>query len=99
MILLIDQSNKELELDEKLDFDINFEMHFRFSRDYLNELFAEKHLEVGKVARNLTDDECEDLIWVLSEYIEEQLYDMYCVNLEQDGYINEFINERLPAVS
>jgi len=99
MIQLIDQSNKVLDLYEELDLDINFEMHFSFSRERLNELFSEKQLEVAKVARNLTDEECQDLIWALSEYIEEQLYDMYSVNLDQDGYIDEFINDRLPEVS
>ena len=86
-------------ISESNDFDINIDMHFSFSRERLNELFSEKQLEVAKVVRNLTDDECQDLIWALSEYIEEQLYDMYSVNLDQDGYIDEFINDRLPKVS
>jgi hypothetical protein len=86
-------------ISESNDFDINIDMHLSFSRERLNELFSEKQLEVAKVARNLTDDECQDLIWALSEYIEEQLYDMYSVNLDQDGYIDEFINDRLPKVS
>jgi hypothetical protein len=99
MILLIDQSNEVIDLNEEIDLDISFDMHFSFSRDRFNELFVEKQLEVGKLARDLTNDECQDLIWALSDYIEEQLYDMYSTNLDQDGYIDEFINEQLPSLS
>jgi len=99
MILLIDQSNEVLDLNEEIDLDINFDMYFSFSRERFNELFAEKQLEFGKVARDLTDNECQDLISALSGYIEEQLYDMYSTNLDQDGYIDEFISDRLPEVS
>lgn len=83
-------------LKKQLDFDISINMGFIFSREHFNELFAEKQEDAGKVARDLTDMECQDLLADLYDYIEDQLYDMYSAILEKEGCVDEFINERLP---
>lgn len=88
-------SNESINND---NFSVNLEMNFTFSREHFNVLFTEKQLAAGKEVRDLTDEECEDLILQLYDYIEDQLYDLYSVGLEQEGYVNEYINEYLPDI-